>query len=141
MLSILLALLLAPHNLLHLELIRHIRALLDRRALLNRLEPNLHLRERRLARVHARPLAPVRPAEDADVRRGVLVGDEEGGLRGGEGEGGALRGEPVVEHAVEAPGFGLVAVYRIGDFFGGVCEGVQVRVFDPWSWDGKYVQR
>lgn len=33
----------------------------------------------------------------------------------------ALGGQAVVEDLVEAVGFGLVAVYRVGDFFGSVC--------------------
>lgn len=45
----------------------------------------------------------------------------------------ALGGEAVVEDLVEAFGFGLVAVYGVGDFFGGILEGKSVFC---GFWDG-----
>jgi hypothetical protein len=42
----------------------------------------------------------------------------------------ALGGEAVVEDLVEAFGFGLVAVYGVGDFFGGVWCCVRVWGFE-----------
>jgi hypothetical protein len=106
--------------LLHLpKIIRHIHALLNRRPLLNVFHPKFDFRVR--GRFDARPLAPVDPAEDADVAESEFVADEVGGGGGGEVVRFALRGEAVVEDLVEAVGFGLIAVYRVGDFFGGVC--------------------
>ena len=129
LLRILVRLLLVFHRLLHLrEIIRHIHALVDSRPLLNRLQPSLDLRE--LTRLDARPLAPVDPREDAYVGESVLVADEVGGLAGGDAVGCALGGEAVVEDLVEAVGFGLVAVYRVVDLFGGVL-GVE-SVFCCW---------
>ena len=132
LLRILLALLRILHRLLHLrEIIRHVHALINSRPLLNRLQPNLNLRER--GRFDARPLAPVDPGEHADVAERVLVADEVRGFAAGDAVGCALRGEAVVEDLVEAFGFGLVAVYGVGDFFGGILEGKSVFC---GFWDG-----
>ena len=119
LLRILLRLLLILHRLLHLrEIIRHTHALVDRRPLLDRLQPGLDLRER--GRFDARPLAPVDPGEHADVAERVLVADEVRGFAVGDAVGFALRGEAVVENLVEAFGLGLVAVDGVVDFLGGV---------------------
>lgn len=118
LLGILITLLLVPHDLLHLKLIRDIRAPHNRGSLLNCLSPKLNLVE--LVRNHARPFAPFHPAENANVCETVFVADEVGRRGGGKGVQSALGGEAVVEHGVQALGFGLVAVDRVGDLFGGV---------------------
>jgi hypothetical protein len=120
LLRILLGLLAILHRLLHLpKIIRHVHALLNRRPLLNVFHPKFDFRVR--GRFDARPLAPVDPAEDADVAESEFVADEVGGGGGGEVVRFALRGEAVVEDLVEAVGFGLVPVYGVWDLFGGVC--------------------
>lgn len=114
MLRKLLRTLLRLHLLLHLELDRHINTLIDRRPLLDRLEPLLQVREGRS--LYTCPLGPVYPREAAEVSDGELPTDDPETLVGG-----LLRSQSVVEDMVEAFCLGVVALDGVVDFFRGVA--------------------
>ena len=114
--------LLTLHPLPQLKLLRHIDAPLHRLPALNSVQPPPEFLKR--LRLDARPGCPVDPREARDVRDAEFAADDPEVLACG-----FLGREAVVEDAVEALGFVLVAVYCVLDFGRGVAVEVVSLLF------------
>jgi hypothetical protein len=101
---------LGPHLLLHLKPGGHIDASLNRRTLLNGLQPLLQFGER--LGLDTWPFCPVHPGETAEIRDGILAANKPETFAST-----FLRGQAVVEDLVEPLCFCLVASDGVIDLF------------------------